>query len=103
MIERGKSHRIQKRLLKKCNSPFCDQGQVKGICGSFNTCVQCEGAGLVDAETGKALPANEIIRQLMIKLIEEKRLNEFLRKENSELWKQIPEERRVYPAKSRKD
>ncbi|AMO58133.1 hypothetical protein GZ77_20580 [Endozoicomonas montiporae] len=72
MIQRGKDG-IQKRLLKKCSYQDCDEGMVRAMLGTVSECAQCDGLGLVDAETGEALPKREIIRQLLIRLREEKR------------------------------
>lgn len=71
MIQRGKDG-IQKRLLKKCGYQDCDEGVVKALFGTVSECAQCDGLGLVDAETGDALPHMEIIRQLLLRLREEK-------------------------------
>lgn len=71
MIQRGKDG-IQKRLLKKCSYQDCDEGMVKAMFGTDSECAQCDGLGLVDAETDKPLPKHEIIRQLLLRLKEEK-------------------------------
>lgn len=40
--------------------------------GSRSDCATCNGSGLVDAETGEALPDREIIRQLLMRFEEQK-------------------------------
>lgn len=40
--------------------------------GSRSECATCNGSGLVDAETGEALPDREIIRQLLMRFEEQK-------------------------------
>ena len=72
MIQRGKNG-IQKRMLKKCSYQDCDEGMVRALFGTASECAQCDGLGLVDAETGDALPKREIIRQLLFRLKEEQR------------------------------
>ena len=71
MIQRGKDG-IQKRLLKKCSYQDCNDGMVRALFGTISECAQCDGLGLVDAETGEPLPKQEIIRQLLLRLKEEK-------------------------------
>ncbi len=41
--------------------------------GSRSECATCNGSGLVDADSGEALPDREIIRQLLMRF-EEQRL-----------------------------
>ena len=69
-LERKESHGIQKRPLVKCPYQDCDKGLVKGLFNSLAECHQCNGLGLVDAETGEALPEREVIRQLVVRLTE---------------------------------
>ena len=73
MLERGKAGQIKKRPLKRCDYFDCKDGLVVGLFGSASECTQCGGFGYIDASTGEALPANEIIRQLLLRLVEEKR------------------------------
>ncbi len=62
----------QKRPLVKCPYRDCTDGIVKGMFGSRSDCATCNGSGLVDAETGEALPDREIIRQLLMRFEEQK-------------------------------
>ncbi|WP_163370955.1 hypothetical protein [Endozoicomonas acroporae] len=63
----------QKRPLLKCPYRDCTDGIVKGMFGSRSECATCNGSGLVDADSGEALPDREIIRQLLMRF-EEQRL-----------------------------
>ena len=93
------SHLFKERLLKKCPAN-CDNGGVRSH-NNFTSCVVCEGLSLVDAETGKGFPPEEVARQLLWKLLAEKQLTQALRKENAELKKKVPYENPVYPKGSR--
>ena len=68
MIQRGKDRGIQKRTLKQCEYQDCHQGMVKTLLGGLYECNSCNGLGLVDKETGEALPEREVIRQLLLRL-----------------------------------
>ncbi len=51
----------------------CQGGSVVGMMGSLSDCATCNGLGLVDADTGEALPERDVIRQLLMRF-EEQRL-----------------------------
>lgn len=88
MIQRGRDG-IQKRLLKKCAYQDCSDGLVTGMFGSRSECAQCNGLGLVDAQTGEALPEREIIQQLQLRFEEQKKHIRELQRSNSYLQQRL--------------
>ena len=79
----------QKRLLMKCPYADCTDGIVKGMFGSRSDCATCNGLGLVDAETGEALPEREIIRQLLMRFEWQRLQIHELQRYQSELQKRL--------------
>ena len=68
---RGKQ--LEKRALIKCPIPECNEGLYQGMFSAAE-CHNCNGLGMVDDQTGEALPEREVIRQLQIRLKERRSL-----------------------------
>ncbi|WP_163371059.1 hypothetical protein [Endozoicomonas acroporae] len=73
MTRVSRNQSFKKRMLKKCHYMDCQGGSVVGMMGSLSDCATCNGLGLVDADTGEALPERDVIRQLLMRF-EEQRL-----------------------------
>lgn len=73
----------------KCTYHDCDDGMVKGLFGSRSECATCNGSGLLDAETGEALPDREIVRQLLMRYSEQKLIIHEMQSYQKELQKQL--------------
>ncbi len=85
------SHRqsFKKRMLQKCPYADCNNGSVVGMFGSLADCATCNGLGLVDADTGEALPERDVIRQLLMRFEEQKLRIHEMQRYQVELQKQL--------------
>ena len=80
---------FKKRMLVKCHYMDCQNGSVVGMMGSLSDCATCNGLGLVDAETGDALPERDIIKQLLMRFEEQRLQIHELQRYQSELQKRL--------------